>query len=231
MRIQRRTNTKRKSRPEASNVQEREPVTQLKSWMERISRTAWKIIFLIILQKVGVNLKENIPNKIHIIGSVGSGKTTLARYLSSKHNIPYYELDNVVWKRHKSGEIKRTDEERDQYLNEIFVSDHWIIEGAHTHNWVYKSFQNADLIIFLDTPYLKRIIRIIKRFFLQKVGFEKANYIPTIKIFIKMFKWNARFEKQSKPMILSMLRQEDIKFLILKDNNEIKDYYSSLSIV
>lgn len=46
-----------------------------------------------------VNLKKNIPNKIHIIGSVGSGKTTLARNLSTTINVPFYELDNVVWKR------------------------------------------------------------------------------------------------------------------------------------
>ena len=173
-------------------------------------------------------MKENIPNKIHIIGSVGSGKTTLARNLSSKHNLPYYELDNVVWKRHKSGDIKRTDQERDEYLDKIVCSDRWIIEGAHSDNWVIKNFQNADLIIFLDTPYKKRIIRIIKRFFLQKVGIEKANYTPTIKMFIKMFVWNAGFEKQSKPKILNMNRNGKIKLLILKDNSKIDGYNSSL---
>lgn len=44
-----------------------------------------------------VVLKSIIPNKIHIIGSVGSGKTTLARALSYQLNIPYYELDNVLF--------------------------------------------------------------------------------------------------------------------------------------
>jgi shikimate kinase len=46
-----------------------------------------------------VSLEKDVPNKIHIIGSVRSGKTTLARTLSSKLKIPFYELDNVVWKR------------------------------------------------------------------------------------------------------------------------------------
>ncbi|MFC5649507.1 DNA topology modulation protein FlaR [Paenibacillus solisilvae] len=137
-----------------------------------------------------------------------------------KYNIPYFELDNVVWKRHKPGDIRRTDEERDKYLDKIICSESWIIEGAHHHNWVFKSFQSADLIIFLDTPYWKRIIRIIKRFFLQKVGVEQANYTPTIKMFIKMFEWNAGFEKQSKPMILNMLRQDNLNSFILKDNSK-----------
>ena len=37
--------------------------------------------------------------KIDIIGSVASGKTTLAGKISQKYNVPYYEKDNVVWDR------------------------------------------------------------------------------------------------------------------------------------
>ncbi|WP_346725815.1 hypothetical protein [Alteribacter keqinensis] len=42
--------------------------------------------------------------KIHIIGSVRSGKTTLAKKLAKKTGIPHFELDNVVWERHQSGD-------------------------------------------------------------------------------------------------------------------------------
>lgn len=52
------------------------------------------------------------PQRIHIIGSVGSGKTTLARELSKTYQIPFYELDNVAWIRKYSGDIRRTDEEK-----------------------------------------------------------------------------------------------------------------------
>jgi adenylate kinase family enzyme len=176
-------------------------------------------------QKVRIHLNDNIPNKIHIIGSVGSGKTTLARNLSLRYGIPHYELDNVVWKRHKSEDIRRTDEERDEYLDNIIRSNRWIIEGAHSHDWILKSFQNAELIIFLDTPYALRIIRIIRRFILQKLGVEKSNYTPTIHIFMKMFEWNAGFEKSSKPLILKMFRQSNMKSLILKDNRKIGQYF------
>ncbi|GAY77589.1 hypothetical protein NBRC111894_3143 [Sporolactobacillus inulinus] len=93
-------------------------------------------------------LKQPLPDRIHIIGSVGSGKTTLARRLSKNYNIPYYELDNVVWKRTSSGDLRRSDEERDHYLEQIVRSKRWIIEGAHAHHWVNKSFEAADLIIF-----------------------------------------------------------------------------------
>jgi adenylate kinase family enzyme len=109
---------------------------------------------------LGGRIIQFCPKKIHIIGSVGSGKTTLARNLSNKLSIPYYELDNVVWKRHKPRDIKRTNEERDQLLSTIVHSNTWIIEDAHYNEWVFQSFNNADLIVFLDTENFKRKYRI-----------------------------------------------------------------------
>lgn len=109
-------------------------------------------------------LKKIIYKRIHIIGSVGSGKTTLAKEISSWLDVPYYELDNIVWIRHKSGDIRRTEQEREEYLNSILQSDSWIIEGIHNEDWVSNCFKNADLIFFLDTKYSIRTYRIIKRF-------------------------------------------------------------------
>lgn len=57
-------------------------------------------------------MTKEFPQRIHIIGSVGSGKTTLARELSKTFQIPYYELDNVAWIRKEPGDILRTDEEK-----------------------------------------------------------------------------------------------------------------------
>lgn len=93
-------------------------------------------------------LNRALPKKIHIIGSVGSGKTTLAKELSAKLAIPYNELDNVVWNRCKTGDIRRTVEEREGLLNAIIRSDAWIIEGVHTQAWVVNSIKHAEIIIF-----------------------------------------------------------------------------------
>ncbi|WP_181347424.1 AAA family ATPase [Thalassobacillus sp. CUG 92003] len=139
------------------------------------------------------------PNRIHIIGSVGSGKTTLAKALSETFTIPFFEIDNIVWKRYPSGDIRRTEQERDDYLQEIIQSERWIIEGVHNEAWVADSFRKADLIIFLDPTYSIRTYRIIKRFVWQKLGLEQANYKPTLRIFFKMFKWNKYFEEVGKP--------------------------------
>lgn len=171
-------------------------------------------------------MKGNFPNKIHIIGSVGSGKTTLARKLADQTGIPYYELDNVVWIRHMSGDIRRTEEEREEYLTSILRSDAWIIEGVHHQEWVTDCFHQAELIIFLDTAYTIRIYRIIKRFILQRLRLEKSNYRPTFQIFIKMFKWNRIFEEVEKPSFYKKSRIFSDKILVAKNCDDIHNFHT-----
>ncbi|MEH7561779.1 DNA topology modulation protein FlaR, partial [Priestia megaterium] len=73
----------------------------------------------------------------------------------------------------------------------------------------------------------KRIGFIRKRYVLQKSKIEKANYAPTFSIFIKMFQWNADFEKQSKPEILHTLRTSyNDKLIIVKKREEIEHFIS-----
>ncbi|MGN8842873.1 MULTISPECIES: AAA family ATPase [unclassified Bacillus (in: firmicutes)] len=159
---------------------------------------------------------KTAPAKVHIIGSVGSGKTTLAKELSTKLEIPYYELDNVVWMRKENGDSRRTEEEREKLLHRIVQTDKWIIEGVHHDEWVKNSFQQADTIIFLDTNYYIRTYRIMKRFIKQKVGIEKAHYQPSFKIFFKMFQWNKHFEEVGKPDFFKKYQEYQGKVFVVK---------------
>ncbi|WP_080844850.1 AAA family ATPase [Cytobacillus gottheilii] len=170
-------------------------------------------------------MDKSIPERIHIIGSIGSGKTTLAKVLSAQLNIPYYELDNIVWNRLNTGDVKRTEQERDEYLSSILTSKNWIIEGVH-HKWVSPCFQKADLILFLDINLSTRRFRIINRFLKQKMGIERANYKPTLKILKDLYSYNTVFEYRSKPEIIDMLSPYKDKLTILNRNSEFANLFN-----
>lgn len=77
----------------------------------------------------------------------------------------------------------------------------------------------------LDAGITVRRYRVIKRFLLQKIGLEKANYRPTLKILKDLYKYNTAFEHKSRPAIFRMLEPYKSKVIVLKNNKEIEDYF------
>jgi adenylate kinase family enzyme len=78
---------------------------------------------------------QDVPKKIHIVGSTGSGKTYLARHLSEQLKIPYYELDNVMWSSSIEMAGKNPPEIRDKLLKDIISKESWIVEGVY-YKWL-----------------------------------------------------------------------------------------------
>ena len=126
-------------------------------------------------------------NKIYIIGPVGSGKTTLSKFLYKKYNIKKYELDKVVWD-DDNGNIKRTDEEVNRLFNEIIDGDSWIIEDVGRKKFT-DGIKKADITYYIDLPKLIIYKRCIIRWIKEKTGKEKYNYKPTLKSLFEMLKW------------------------------------------
>lgn len=159
--------------------------------------------------------------KIHIIGSIGSGKTTLAKQLATQLKIPHYELDNIVWERQPDGDKKRSIAARNARLNKTIQKEAWIIEGAH-HTWIVPSLEEADLIIFLDTKLTTRKRRILTRFIKQKLNIEPANYQPTLKTLHFLYQYNTIFENEAKPEILTLLEPYKGKVRRITDTQDLK---------
>ncbi|WP_416149823.1 hypothetical protein ACM26V_02145 [Salipaludibacillus sp. HK11] len=132
--------------------------------------------------------------KIYIVGIVASGKSTLAKQISKKINIPWYELDSIVHKKTKDARYKLTPSEQVDIINDIDEKGKWIFEGTDRESYRCL-FEMADTIIFLDTPLWKRKMRILIRFLKQNLGFEKCEYKPDITMLKMMYKWTRDFER------------------------------------
>jgi len=157
-----------------------------------------------------------LSKRIYILGSVASGKTSMAQRLSDQLDIPWYELDNVYHSRLSDVGAKLPLDDRVSIFNKIIVSDKWIIEGVRRECFDV-GFEKADTIILLDIPQYIRYYRIIKRWISQRLGLVKSNYAPTIKMLLKMFEWSMGFEK-SKDETLRTLGPYRDKLIVMKNN-------------
>jgi adenylate kinase family enzyme len=99
-------------------------------------------------------------NRIHIIGSPGSGKTTLAKELSTHLAIPWYDLDVIAYEGGFGRKIPL--DARIQQLQQIIAQRGWITEGAYLW-WTEILLDAAELIIWLDMPPYINGWRIVQR--------------------------------------------------------------------
>lgn len=158
--------------------------------------------------------------KILIIGIVASGKTTLAKRLSKESKIQHYEIDLIV--HDIINNEKRTNQEQQNIIKNINKNNCWIIEGTLRKN-LYNLLNIADKVIYLDIPLNIRKKRIISRFLKQKIGIEKCNYKPTIKMLKNMYRWTNEFENNRKYLEMELLKYKN-KLIILKSKKQIDNY-------
>lgn len=156
--------------------------------------------------------------KIRIIGGCGSGKTYIARLISSELNIVHIQTDNLVWNRMNN--TKYPEDIRDQILGDILKKDSWIIEGVH-HKWGVSSFSEADYIFIIRPNLMVRNWRTLKRFIKTRLGLEERNYTQDFQNLLVMFGWNKDFEQENVGKILEITSEYEYKRYIVKDNKEI----------
>lgn len=168
--------------------------------------------------------------KIHIIGSVGSGKTTLGRKLALKLGIPHTETDNLTWERHPGGDIRNSEKRRADLLNEVLAEEHWLIEGTHI-GWTDSVFEEASHVIFLDPPFYIRSMRVTTRHFKQILGVEGANYKPKWSMLGKMHRWNSYFEQMIKPEIRVKLGKHPEKVTVVRRRKELVDVIAKFDVL
>lgn len=168
--------------------------------------------------------------KIHIIGPVGSGKSTLAKQLADNLQIPYFEIDNIVWRRSPIGDTRRTDEEIKEQIATILELNEWVIEGTHAHNWVQPITDCANQIIYYEPSKNVRLYRIHKRFLKQLLRIEKANYKPTFQMLKNMYEWTNKHETHWKFNNEKLLEPYREKMIHIKNRRDLINFLTITNI-
>lgn len=97
--------------------------------------------------------------RVMVIGSPGSGKSSVARAIAGILGEEVTHLDRLWWKR---GWIESSIDEFEEALAPILQGDRWIIDGNYTFAMPAR-VARASLVIWLDPPPIVCVLRVLKR--------------------------------------------------------------------
>jgi adenylate kinase family enzyme len=88
--------------------------------------------------------------KVAVIASAsGNGKTTLGREIARRLDVPFVELDALVWSR---GWVETPADELRAEVEPIVSSDGWVIDGTYRSKLGDLVLGAADVVVWLDLP-------------------------------------------------------------------------------
>lgn len=99
------------------------------------------------------------PQRICVIGTSGTGKTTLAKQISQRLAIPHIELDALYW---EANWVEAPDRVFRERVLKALSSDSWVVDGNYSKIrdivWV-----KADTIVWLNYSLLVILTRLLWR--------------------------------------------------------------------
>lgn len=111
--------------------------------------------------------------RILIIGCGGAGKSTLARKLGERLNLPVVHLDSIFW---LPGWVEMERETFDARVLQELEKPKWIIDGNYNRT-LPQRVAHCDTIIYLDFSRFACLYGIFKRL-LTNIGKTRPNRCP-----------------------------------------------------
>lgn len=165
--------------------------------------------------------------RIMIIGSGGSGKTTLARQLGDKTGLPVVHLDQIFWSPGNWKHLER--EEFDALLEEELEKPRWILDGNYNRT-LEPRLERCDTVIYLDFPRLVSFTGWLRRV-IKNRGRARPDMAPGCAEWFdpEMAKWVWTFNKKNRARYHQILAaQTDKTVYIFTTRRQVKRFLDSL---
>lgn len=157
--------------------------------------------------------------RVIIIGCGGAGKSTLARQLGEKLDIPVIHLDKLFW---KPGWVSVSQEEFDELHRSALAGDKWIMDGNFNRT-LPERIARCDTIIYLDFSRFACLMGVLKRVLTTygTVRPDMGEGCPE-RIDLEFLKWVWNFNKNKRAANYALLRNAaHAEAIILKNRRQV----------
>jgi hypothetical protein len=87
--------------------------------------------------------------RVAVIGNSGGGKSVLARQIAARFDLPYIEIDGILWR--NGWRLAPEAEYRSQH-DRIIAQDRWVIDGLGRRDSAPARLARATDIVLIDLP-------------------------------------------------------------------------------
>ena len=164
--------------------------------------------------------------RIMIIGCGGAGKSTLARQLGEKLNLPVVHLDKLFW---LPGWVESEKAEIDEKILREMQKDQWIIDGNYTRT-LPQRLKHCDTVIYLDFSRVACLLGVAKRIITTygTVRPDMAEGCPE-RFDLDFLKWVWNFNKNNREKIYRLLNEAAGKeTIVLKNRRAVRLFLKTL---
>ncbi len=161
--------------------------------------------------------------KIHIIGIAGSGKTTLARWISSTFDVPAFDLDPVVYD-FELGE--RQEAEIVRRLAVIRALEGWVTEGAYRDRWLRALLDDATAIVWLDPSLPTAVFRMVKRH--VRAELSGNNLHPGWRRLVRFLDYNRQTARQQRAETAELLSAYSGKVFRCRTSRDVRSFKAQI---
>ena len=165
--------------------------------------------------------------RILVIGSGGAGKSTVAREIASRLDLPLIHLDALYW----NPGWRATDKDAwERRVRELIAAPRWVMDGNYGGTLDLR-LARCDAVVFLDLPRVICLWRVIRRR-LEFRGRSRPDMAPECPegLSADFVKWIWTYPRSRRPGILRRLAnlRANQRAIVLSSDRAIRSFLDGL---
>lgn len=164
--------------------------------------------------------------RVVIIGCGGAGKSTLARQLGEKLDIPVVHLDKLFW---KPGWVEMPKDEFDELHRREIAKEKWIMDGNFNRT-MEERIARCDTVIYLDFSRVACLLGVVKRVLTTygTVRPDMGEGCPE-RVDLDFLKWVWGYNKNKRERNYRLLNEAThAETIVLKNRRAVKMFLNQL---